>query len=214
MSDTLIRTSPCVGRPRDTEADARILCAALNLYGSAGWSGFNMTQIARLAKVGKSSLYARWDEREALLLSAFEALIPVPQPVGSNVHQILINWASLRVQMYLGPTSKAVRRVFVEAATGEPVIQSIHDHLYQNPIKALTSRLWDFKANGYLSADVSVTRLVDAIEGSVLMRGFSIPLENVECFLTEIPQYVESLVTDQLQAATQGSNLRLLQLSS
>ncbi len=214
MTTPLRTAAPCVGRPRDAAADDRILRAALTLYGEAGWSGFNMTQIARIANVGKSSLYARWDEREALLLCAFQALIPVPKPVGTTVWEILNNWARLRVHMYLGPKSKAVRRVFVEMSTGEPVIQSIYDYLYQEPIKALQTRLWEFKNDSYLPTEVSVTRLVDSIEGSVLMRGFCIPAENLECFLTEIPEYVEALVSDQLRSTVQSPALRLVRLSS
>jgi AcrR family transcriptional regulator len=203
-----------VGRPRSEDADARILNAAIQLYGDAGWSGYNFTKLAQLAGVGKSSLYARWCNKDELLIDAFHFLVPVPTPTGTTVWDILSTWASFRVSMYVGPQSQAIRRVFVEMSTGEPAIAAIHDYLYTTPIDALQTRLWEFKAHGYLPSQMSVTRLVDAIEGSVLMRGYSIPPENVHCFLTEIPEYVETLVADQLRAPLRAPEIRLARIAS
>ncbi len=203
-----------VGRPRSEDADARILLAAIELYGDAGWSGYNLTKVAQLAGVGKSSMYSRWTDKSLLLQDAFRVRVPVPTPTGTNVWDILSEWAAFRVQMYLGPHSQAIRRVFVEMSTGEPTITALQDYLYTTPIAVLRSRIWEFKTNGYLPATTSVTRLIDGIEGSVLMRSFSIPPENVPCFLTEIPEYVEMLVADQLRAPLRTGEIRLARLAS
>lgn len=196
-----------VGRPRDEHADRRICEAALLLYGDAGWSGFNFTKVASLAGVGKSTMYSRWSERDDLLLDAFRLLIPIPAPDGDTVPEILTNWAASRVVMYIGPHAKAIRRVFVEAATGEPVIRAVHAHLYKEPIAGLRKCLWEYKDSGVLKKTMSITRLLDAIEGSVLMRGFSINPDYIDCFFTEIPEYVEALVEDQLQLSAEGSHI-------
>ena len=47
-----------------------------------------------------------------------------------------------------------------------------------------------------------MTRLLDAIEGSVLMRTFCLPDDYIECFLQKVPKYVEDLVSDQLHENT------------
>ena len=41
------------GRPRDPQLEERVFRAALDLYGEAGWAGFNLTKIAAEAGVGK-----------------------------------------------------------------------------------------------------------------------------------------------------------------
>ncbi len=206
---TSLLTEPrAVGRPRSEDADLRILNAALKLYGESGWSGFNLTRVANLAGVGKSSMYARWSEREDLLFDAFKILIPMPEPMGETVWDILTNEATYRVKLYLGPHATALRRLFVEVAGNEPVIVQAYASLYVEPIAKIKARLWEFKENGSLPSSVSVTRMVDAIEGSILMRGFSIPSENLPCFFTEIPEYVESLVFDQIRALPEEASTR------
>lgn len=70
------------GRPRDPQLEERVYRAALDLYGEAGWTGFNLTKIAAEAGVGKSSLYSRWNDRNTLLHAAFTALITCPGPRG------------------------------------------------------------------------------------------------------------------------------------
>ena len=198
-----------VGRPRNAGADRRILESSLQLYGDSGWHGFNLTKVAQLAGVGKSSMYTRWADREDLFLDAFTGLIPSPVPVGKTVDEILINEAEYRMRLYLGPNARALRRLFVEMVCEEhPVIRSAYEHTYLKPIARIRSRLWEFKTAGALPAGTSVTRLLDAIEGSVLMRAFCLSPDNIECFLGEIPEYVENLVGDQLHGSGLERTLR------
>jgi AcrR family transcriptional regulator len=49
------------------------LDAALSLYGSVGWLGFNLDAIARSSKVSKDAVYRRWKTREALLEDALKS---------------------------------------------------------------------------------------------------------------------------------------------
>lgn len=188
-----------VGRPRNVEADGKILKAALDLYGDAGWHGFNMTKVAKAAGVGKSSMYTRWASIEELFIDAFRTVVAAPGPVGDSAHEVLSNEAEYRMRLYLGEHAQAVRRLFVEMACEvNPVVRAAYIHTYRDPIAAIRARLWEFKSAGLLPEGTSVTRLLDAIEGSVLMRAFSLMPENIECFLGEIPEYVENLVNDQL----------------
>ena len=192
-----------LGRPRSFEADSRILHAALELYGQAGWHGFNLSKVACLAEVGKSSMYARWTEREDLLLDAFHTLVPVQLPDGASPREILVNEVCYRAHLYLGEFASALRRVFVEVGAGDqPIITAVHEHLYVTPITKIRTLLWDHKKAGTVSKDTSITRLLDAVEGSVLMRAFSLPPVDVECFLDHVEDYARSLVDDQLSHRT------------
>lgn len=189
-----------LGRPRNDLADIKILESALTVYGDAGWHGFNFTKIAALAGVGKSSMYARWTECDDLLIEAFRTLVVSPGPVGQEPREILLNEIEYRLREYLGPHRSAVRRVFVEmCCSADPVIKQAYEHVYAQPIREINARLWEFKNAGRLPASMSVTRLLDAVEGSVLMRTFCLPEEDVECFLTEVEEYAAALVDDQLR---------------
>ena len=61
------------GRPRTPGAEQRIIDAALEEYGEHGWSGFTMDGVARRAGVGKSTVYLRWQDKDALLTDAVSA---------------------------------------------------------------------------------------------------------------------------------------------
>lgn len=187
------------GRPRDPQLEERVFRTALDLYGEAGWAGFNLTKIAAEAGVGKSSLYSRWSDRDDLLHRAFTALVICPGPRGDSPREVLVNEADFRLREYLGPNRSAVRRLFVEAGNAEdPVIYQIYEDLFVTPLSAIHERLWDFKRDGCLPRNTSVVRLLDAIEGSVLMRTFCLPDDFIGCFLEKVPDYVADLVDDQL----------------
>ncbi|MFC6343212.1 TetR/AcrR family transcriptional regulator [Nocardioides hankookensis] len=58
------------GRPRSPGAEQKILHAALEEYTEHGWAGFTMDGVARRAGVGKSTVYLRWPDKDALLTAA------------------------------------------------------------------------------------------------------------------------------------------------
>lgn len=199
VTQSAVLHPPKPGRPRDAQLEERVFRAALDLYGEAGWAGFNLTKLAAEAGVGKSSLYSRWIDRDDLLHCAFTALVTCPGPVGDSPREILVNEADFRLREYLGANRSAVRRLFVEAGNEvDPVICEIYRDVFVTPLSAIHARLWDFKLNGELPRNTSVVRLLDAIEGSVLMRTFCLPEDVIECFLEKVPAYVADLVDDQL----------------
>ena len=58
------------GRPRDPEADAAILRAALELFAERGVDGSSIEQIAKRAGVARLTVYRRWSSKEELLAQA------------------------------------------------------------------------------------------------------------------------------------------------
>ncbi|NNE96663.1 MAG: TetR/AcrR family transcriptional regulator [Acidimicrobiales bacterium] len=71
------------GRPRDPSRDRAILAAARAVFANNGYTGSSMEQIAKLAGVGKDTLYRRWSNKEQLALDlidsmAREAVRPAP----------------------------------------------------------------------------------------------------------------------------------------
>ncbi|WP_182354697.1 TetR family transcriptional regulator [Flaviflexus huanghaiensis] len=199
-----------VGRPRSVDADERIMRAALDLYGEAGWYGFNLTNVAKRAGVGKSTMYARWNCRGRLLIDSFNQFIELPPITGTTVRQILRDEVIYRLGLYFGEHSKAIRRILVEMNTeNEPALIEIYNAHVLYPIRAVRDRLWILKNEGDLSSHISVTRLLDAIEGSTLMRALTLHPDNIECFKTEFAEYADDLVDDQLYVIHHSSDLRL-----
>jgi len=62
------------GRPRDPEADGRILAAASSLILMRGFESMTVDEVASNAGVGKATVYRRWSRKEDLAVAAMEQL--------------------------------------------------------------------------------------------------------------------------------------------
>src|SRR5215469_12624114 len=64
---------PRRGRPRNANADRKILGAAAQVMAEKGINGLSIEEVAARAAVGKTTIYRRWPSRGRLALDAFLA---------------------------------------------------------------------------------------------------------------------------------------------
>ena len=86
------------GRPRDPEADGRILAAASSLILLRGYESMTVDEVASSAGVGKATVYRRWSRKEDLAVAAMEQLYrdEMPPPdTGSIRGDLLAMYASV-----------------------------------------------------------------------------------------------------------------------
>lgn len=69
------------GRPRDPEADGRILDAAAELILAHGFDNMTVDDVAARARVGKATVYRRWAKKEDLAVAAMGQLYDAQMPV-------------------------------------------------------------------------------------------------------------------------------------
>jgi len=62
------------GRPRDPDADVRILDAAAALILARGYDAMTVDEVAAKARVGKATVYRRWARKEDLAVAAMSQL--------------------------------------------------------------------------------------------------------------------------------------------
>ena len=79
------------GRPRDPEADARILAAASSLILLRGYESMTVDEVASSAGVGKATVYRRWSRKEDLAVAAMEQLYrdEMPAPDTGSIREDL-----------------------------------------------------------------------------------------------------------------------------
>jgi AcrR family transcriptional regulator len=97
MTDTTERpvaTRP-LGRPRSERADKAIVDATLALLiEEGGVAGVTIEAVAARAGVGKTTIYRRWPNKEALIIDALASLKePHPELVGTSVRDDLVSLA-------------------------------------------------------------------------------------------------------------------------
>ena len=81
LSDSAQTTGQQRGRPRDADADARILKACVDLLTEAGAEATTMSAVIERSGVARATVYRRWPNREALLIAALREIKgrgPVP----------------------------------------------------------------------------------------------------------------------------------------
>ncbi|MCO6005617.1 TetR/AcrR family transcriptional regulator [Actinoallomurus purpureus] len=79
------------GRPRSERAAKAIVDATLDLLAEEGGvAGVSIEAVAARAGVGKTTIYRRWPNKEALIIDALAALKePFPEPRGESVRDDL-----------------------------------------------------------------------------------------------------------------------------
>ncbi|HEY7489311.1 MAG TPA: TetR/AcrR family transcriptional regulator [Streptosporangiaceae bacterium] len=96
MADTAVTTRP-PGRPRSERADKAIIDATLALLvEEGGVAGVTIEAVAARACVGKTTIYRRWPNKEALIIDALASLKePQPELGGASVRDDLISLAKV-----------------------------------------------------------------------------------------------------------------------
>ena len=183
------------GRPRDANLEGRVLEAAVEEYAERGWAGLTMDGVARRAKVGKSTLYLRWPDKETLLAAAAEVFAaPIePSDTGSLRGDIEAMVRQLRA-FYADPRGWAVTRIWIDAAgSGHQVghfVDVVNKH-YRPAALAIVDRA---VARGEVAAEAPGQLLVNAIYGINFMYAAMRPWNDQATSPSE--QEVVAMVTD------------------
>ncbi|CAM05756.1 TetR family transcriptional regulator [Saccharopolyspora erythraea NRRL 2338] len=163
------------GRPRDPEADAAILRAAMDLFIEGGVEGTSIEQVAKRAGVGKLTVYRRWSSKEELIAQAIESVrgealgfeVRADLPLREQIEGALPVWA----QALSSPRVRAmIARVFGSAARHPSLMAAYWEHHVVPRRKAIRALLEHAKATGVLPEDTVVDVLIDMVVGAVMFR--------------------------------------------
>ena len=83
--------APRIGRPRSETAERAIIEATLDLIAADGIAAVSIEGVAAKAGVGKTTIYRRWANKEALICDAAASLkSPLPELPGRSVREDLL----------------------------------------------------------------------------------------------------------------------------
>jgi AcrR family transcriptional regulator len=161
------------GRPRDAAADAAILQAALDLFIERGVEGTSIEQVAKLAGVGKLTVYRRWQRKEELIAAAVEAARddPPASTTDAPVADIVRAAAAAQAELIVAPRFRAMVARVLGTTTSHPEIMATYWTHYIAPRRAAFRPLLErARAEGSLPAHTDVDTLMDMMAGAVLYR--------------------------------------------
>ncbi|HMO11959.1 MAG TPA: TetR/AcrR family transcriptional regulator [Actinotalea sp.] len=211
------------GRPRDPGLESRAREAALDVFSERGFAGLTLDEVALRAKVGKSSLYLRWPDKESLLADALghiqdDVRAPAsesgdtdPDAPGRprddadreepSLRDYLIAHVHRRAQLYLGKYGLAMLRLYAEARAHPDLFDHIREQAISRFVRAERERVADAIGRGILPADASPVRILDAVEGAIFMHLLVTPPGLLDRVRATLDEYIEQMVDDQLRAA-------------
>ncbi|MEO3803378.1 TetR/AcrR family transcriptional regulator [Nonomuraea sp. B1E8] len=184
------------GRPRDPNADAAILRAAVDLLIERGIDQTSMEGIAKRAGVAKVTVYKRWRSKEDLLADAIEKArddIPGVAPVraASELPKLLETLLPRWGEALADPRYRALSARLLGAGSNHPALLEAYWKHHVLPrrerSRALLRRAQD---EGVLDPTSDIDVLLDMMAGAIIHR---LVLEPGEPSPEEIGRYLRRL---------------------
>ena len=188
------------GRPRAPGAEEKILHAALEEYTEHGWAGFTMDGVARRAGFGKSTLYLRWADKDALLTDAVRARsrVIVEEDTGS-LRGDLTALATATFREFADPEGWARFRMVIDTASASQSLGQFTRELsgvHREVIEGIFQRARD---RGELTTDVQPLSVTDLIYGAGLFFVLGRRLEHRPSEEEELASRVSDVVKVMLE---------------
>lgn len=163
------------GRPRSPVVEQAILRAALELFIEYGVAGASIEKIAKQAGVGKTSIYRRWSNREALLAQAIEAfrnatgyttdLLDLTPP--HDFTKLLID----ACEVIARPEIRKLMARLIGSVPDYPMLIEVYRETYYLPRRrAFVRALERVQAAGLLARDTDLETLADMLSGALMYQ--------------------------------------------
>lgn len=159
------------GRPRDPSRDRAILKAARTAIAAHGYTGASMEQIAKLARVGKDTLYRRWSTKGQLALDLMDSLArdavrpsPIDPDPRLNLLMFLKDIVRLCRSTDFGPL---VAGMVGEAARNEDFSEHFAE-FWERRRQIAAALVRDVQ--GPVATDVDIERSLDRLLGPIYYR--------------------------------------------
>jgi AcrR family transcriptional regulator len=175
------------GRPTREEAERRhrdLRAVATRLFLEKGWDATSVDEISRVSGVAKRFIYARYQDKTALFISALERFIAEqigtlhsPAPPPTDVEAALVAFGARLLELALQPDALAFLRLFIAQAPRFPDLAKLF--VERNRQRNL----------GEIARVMAAYRDRGAIEGDLEMRA-----EQFFILVVGIPQRLAMLV--------------------
>jgi AcrR family transcriptional regulator len=195
------------GRPRDSDADRRILQAARQALLTAGYAGLAIDEVAKRAGVAKTTLYRRWPTKDHLAIAVYADMLDRDVPVtdtgdvradlSAYLKQIAAALHSVRragrPAHDTDPSAGIVAELVAAAARHADVGQAMRG-LYARRIRLAIELVERATRRGELRAGTDPVLLLDQLAGALYYRVLitGAPVDDI---------YLERLVSAALDGA-------------
>lgn len=160
-----------VGRPRSQKSHRAILDATLELLAEQGFDGLSIEGVADRAGVGKTTIYRRWANKEALVSAALQDMrstLEMPQP-GRDLRETIVRFfEEFFAIMQERPVAWTIlMRLLGEAQEYPEMVRDFYTQIYARV--NLSREYFDsLKATGEIDPDLDWPMAASLIAGPLL----------------------------------------------
>ena len=171
------------GRPRDPEADGRILAAASALILMRGFESMTVDEVASNAGVGKATVYRRWARKEDLAVAAMEQLYrdEMPPPDTGSIRGDLSATFTALLTFVNSPAGADYVRTTIKESMRDERIAALYRSASQRALERSAEIYQRAIERGEVRADVPKQTAVEFLGGLVISRAvMGLPFPSVD----------------------------------
>jgi AcrR family transcriptional regulator len=163
------------GRPRDPEADGRILAAASSLILLRGFDSMTVDEVATSAGVGKATVYRRWARKEDLAVAAMEQLYrdEMPTPDTGSIREDLRAMYTSVLAFINSPAGIDYVRTTIKESMRDERIATLYREASDRAEHATVGVFERAIARGEVRPDIPVNAVVQFLGGIVVTRAIT-----------------------------------------
>ncbi len=160
------------GRPRDEEARARILQAALEILEETCFVNATADAIAERAGASKATIYRWWPNKAAVFIEALREATAqeLPFPDTGNLREDICLQLENFEKLLTGPRGRAFK-AFIAAAQGDPEVAEAFRTLWIEPRRAHAKEVLErHQREGRLPSATDLEVFIDLLYGPFYFR--------------------------------------------
>ena len=162
------------GRPRSVKSHQAIIKATLELLGEVGFQAMSIEAISTRARVGKTTIYRRYDSKEELVADAIESIRQdVIIPDTGNLYSDLDELVEKAAQITLSPIGRQTVAMIISSAAGNSQFAQIYWKKYLQPRReAFAIVIERAKTRNEIADNIDSGLIFDSMSGIMLYAAF------------------------------------------
>ena len=158
------------GRPRSVKSHQAIIKATLELLGEVGFQAMSIEAISTRARVGKTTIYRRYDSKEELVADAIESIRQdVIIPDTGNLYSDLDELVEKAAQITLSPIGRQTVAMIISSAAGNSQFAQIYWKKYLQPRReAFAIVIERAKTRNEIADNIDSGLIFDSMSGIML----------------------------------------------
>jgi AcrR family transcriptional regulator len=159
------------GRRRDPQIDVRVLLAAVQELAERGIAGFSTNSVAARAGVDKRGIYARWPDRDQLVVDALGTLAAgLMPPATGTLRTDLLALAPAVATVFTSPRREILQRCLAEARAHPEIYAGFRRESVDRCAAVVEDAFRSAQLRGESDAAADPSRAADAFLGMILTR--------------------------------------------